>query len=215
MIKIKNKKAQIGPTLVWIVAAFIILFILIIFIATSLFLSLKKEDIYISKESETRSDLPSTINLVSFLKTEVFGETMQNLILSSLDSYFEIKSKNGESLVDWAFKTYLSPDSLEKIDFNKAAFLFDENELKKLPRSDKNFAKEFSKVLDPLCSEYYLQIPQGIVMSGGRLSNKKILGEDPFYNKEDKLKVWTPTVSFNIPYKGRIFEIKYKQLREC
>lgn len=100
-IKIKNKKAQIGPTLTWIVAAFIIFFILIIFLAAALFLSLKKDEIKVIKKNENKIDLVSakTLMFVMNLPAEFKGEQIEvrelivNWSLADVKGKEEIKDK--------------------------------------------------------------------------------------------------------------------------
>ncbi len=215
----KNKKAQIPATLTWVIAFLIIFFVMILFLSSTIILAetkgieVLKPLKYDSKVFDAQRDLIDYLN--SPMKVD--GEELRVLdsISSSLDYYFEIKNPNGQSLIDWAFKTYLSADSLEKIDFNQAeSALFDRDELVEAGRRDREFAKELAKKLDSFCPDYYLQISQGVIRPGG-LYTKKSIGYDIFDNSEERLMKWTPTADISIPYKNRIFEIKYRQLKEC
>lgn len=69
MIKIKNKKAAVGATLTWVVATFIIFFILLIFVLLTLVISKSKDKPMISEITAANEKLVLTENLISFLNS--------------------------------------------------------------------------------------------------------------------------------------------------
>lgn len=79
--KIRNKKASVSATLTWIVATFIILFILILYLVAVSILDYTKGGIKISREAKTNTDLVLIENFLGFLNTPVENdETIYELI---------------------------------------------------------------------------------------------------------------------------------------
>lgn len=109
---IKNKKAEtLGSTLTWMVAIFIIVFILIIFIAATLFISLKKEGIGITKEElKRKSDLFSTKTLVSLLNTDVSVNGNEKKIKNMIAEWADSRDKKMKNEIKNKIEEYL--DSL-------------------------------------------------------------------------------------------------------
>lgn len=190
----KNRKGATGATLVWIVAVFIVLFILVLFIVAVLALSLTKGRIELVGREESESDFIVVTNLIGFLKTEISEGIMQDLILESLDYSL------GDERVMLLVRGNIN--NLEKVGYPPPDFYVENPEAKEMDRKVRNEAK---KILDPLCDEYFLKIPQGIISSKG----------PGFYvggMNEGSLTSWAEV---KVPYKGQIVEIKYRQLMEC
>lgn len=97
MIKIKNKKAAIGATLTWIVATFIIFFILLIFVLLTLVISKSKDKPMISEITAANEKLALTENLISFLNMPAESDNkiqIKDLIIESKNTELEKEFKN-------------------------------------------------------------------------------------------------------------------------
>ena len=78
---------------------------------------------------------------------------------------------------------------------------------------------EVRKVLDRVCDKYVLGLPQGIIAPNGLNPSEYILiGRsifDDFGKTDAVLKDWSPLVTIEIPYKGIVLEIKYRESKTC
>lgn len=199
MIKIefRNKKAQISDTLTWIVATLIIFFIMFFFVAI-ISLWAAKEKITFSKLSvekekiQPHSDFILTENLIYFLNTPIKEGKMLDVILSSLDILIDRNVYLEE--IDYA---NLDPETKYLVDLKKQELIF-----------------ETKEQLDKMCSEYMLKVPQGVIMK----DRKDFVSESEFESggwKEKLIAEWTDWSILKIPYRGRVIEIKYRQLEKC
>ncbi len=197
MIKISGRKAQISDTLTWIVATLIIFFIMFFFVAISSLMAYK-EKITLSALSAGKekiqpvSDFALTENLVGFLEKPVKEGRMIDAILSSLDILID---KN----VDLTKVNYenLEPDTKYLVDLKKQE-IFSETKI----------------LLGRMCSEYMLKIPQGII-TNSREDFVSESGLDASIGEETLIAEWADWIALKIPYKEKIIEIKYRQLKKC
>lgn len=223
--KVCGKMAQIPATLTWFIGFLIIFFVMLMFIFFTLLATASREiDVqpmdWSSVELEVQRDLMVFLNS----PVEIDGKEKRiiEVISSSLDPYFELEDQfknDGKemSLIDWSYGYYSgAPDSLEKMwadrgSSNPVGTFFEDKSLNEIMRNDLDLGKQLSQELDKFCNKYYLQLPQGVVKPGG-MSTKLALGNGIFDGNED---LWTPTIKFNFLYKGKVFEIQYRQLRIC
>jgi len=195
--KIKNNKAQIGTTLTWFTATFIIIFIIIVYLFVVLLLSGKsiplgeRQNVNIIDSEEYNKVLSS--NFISFLNNKVSSEVeyedvenIKDLLLFSLDPIISdnesMESLNGD--INDLYTIY--PDSIndEEVEERTSVFI-----------------GESRKILDEYCHYYTLQVPQGFIFP-----------EDASLDFDISNVPWAKII---IPYKSHLIEVKYRQLREC
>ena len=76
-----NKRAAIGATLTWIVAIFIILFIMIIFLVAITELGFVKKTIGVNKNEQGNNNLVSTELALVYLNSEINGVKVKDYIM--------------------------------------------------------------------------------------------------------------------------------------
>lgn len=216
-------RGQVGLYLPWVVG-FLIIFFIIVFlnIGSGAIAGQKRVLIFGGGSDEIilkkyQGNLDIRRDLISFLNSPVEYEDgnaeIIDVILVSLDNYFEIKSaQSGKvSLMD-----VYGIEGLSEIKPLKAeAEGFDKDEIAKLEVDNQIFAGLIVKELRKRCERFYLLIPQGLINENGLLASEDVLGQDILRNEEEQLMYWTRTVEFPFYYKGYNFEIKYRQLKEC
>jgi hypothetical protein len=213
MIKF-NKKAEVGTTLTWFAAIFVIVFILIIFLLTVFLMADKK--ILTSSDNLKQNDLGVSDelgineNLFSILNSEISynGKSIKayDAILDSFDTYFETRA-NGVSLVEkYGVNKYedISGTSRDKM-VNSG---FDNVELDKIYTQNQMLALELKKKLDLYCSKYKLAVPEGVLTEEGKFESS-----DNFEN--GIYEGWTPVAKLSISYRGVFTEIRFTELKEC
>lgn len=215
-----NKKSQIGSTLTWLVAFFIIFFIIIIFLSFTALISAKKiissgSDVGIEKYDS--SVLKAQRHFLNFLNSpaKVNGKKkkMSELIISSLDVYFDTKSEYPAqgSFVD-SFGIYGLVDMLRSEARDRG---FRIEDMQAIDEKKSEIASLISKKLKEDCSEFYILIPQALINEQGLSASPKVMGKDVFIDNYDNLLKFTPTISFKFYYKDKKIEIKYRELKEC
>jgi hypothetical protein len=129
---IRNKKGAIGATLTWIVATFIILFILIIFLVAVGVLSLKKGKIEIGSEVSLERELVLSEVSLAYLNSEIGGKKVKDFIGGNTEEKYK---KLGEHSLDFfekydlLWKVYIfepdkiNPFVLTKKDWDKKKFI--------------------------------------------------------------------------------------------
>lgn len=199
--KINKKGSSIGAGMAWIVATFIIIFIMIIFIALTA-LSQGKS-LFGLKGNELRVD----------------SEFNSNLILSeNIFSYLNYKNSNGDNIKDLLFKSldnYLNNEGIKKdiTNINDLTNFLSDNEVQFILKEDNDKLFQTSQeFLDQGCSDYMLKIPQGVIKKG---FENFVSEEGMNLQVEDFIADWTGWQKFKIPYEGHFIEIKYRQLRKC
>lgn len=219
-----NKKAQEDSTLVWIIATFIILFILIVyfFIAFSMTenKSFSSKDVVKENEAYYSQDFSLSENFFSILNSEInFNgkkEKVISAIIDSFDSYFETKNSEGINLVEkYGLDNY--NDISRTTRDRKISDGFNANELDKIDNQNKELVDELKNILDKYCRKYRLAIPQGMITEKGKLESSDALGNRIYFVMSwgDISNEWTPDVGFNISYKRFMTNIKFTQLIEC
>jgi hypothetical protein len=211
----KNKKSQISTALTWWGAFIIIFFIILLFISASIIVSARKAVNSINFQ-EYGGSLKAQRSLIVLLNTpiEVQGENMKmkDLMLSSLDPYIEYRDYTKKNVVEKIggdineIEVHYPEDGIIDVDF------FKETNAKERDRQ----VREFSKIiLDPLCDEYFLKIPQGVIFDKGPdfFARRSLSDSDLIPSgQEDR---WGGWASIKLPYKEHIVEIKYKILIRC
>ncbi len=187
-----NKKAQVSQTLTWIIALPIVIIIIVTTISVTIYVLSgervkiwEEEDKIVKGVAQPRTDLTTTNTLISFLETEVGGEKMKDLILSSLDVYIE--------------------NDVELSTLHDRRPFFGEI-LIVARQKDEPVFRESQKILKDVCTNYMLKIPQGVVKPG----EDDFVPEDDFLSPE-----WDPWSELYFPYKDQIIKIKYRQLKRC
>lgn len=120
-IKLKGKRGAVGATLTWIVAIFIVFFILVLFIIASFAVSLKKERIEITKkELPGRTDFISTQILSFILNTKIEVDGKQMTTKEAIKKLVDIE--DGEDAEE--FKENIERQIKGKLDEYSKAYIF-------------------------------------------------------------------------------------------
>ena len=201
-----NKKASVGDFLTEFIA-FIIIFGISIGLVTSSLAIASGRSVPLIGEGRDKIILNSEKvkvkeNLINILNSEVDSEKMINVILNSLNGYFDTKSLDAsqENLVE-----KFGIENLDKISpLNTEKEGFDKEEIIRLKNEEVALAE---KIVDSIeCEEFYLKIPQGIITEKGLMAG----GFD-----SGKISEWGGEVNMKFYYKNYNFEIKFKQLKKC
>ncbi len=224
----KNKKAQIGSTLVWVVATFIILFIMIIYLfgvglltaKSALVNTVKKITGFFSKDQISVIDQGTIQSFFAFMNTKVnYNDKeikVKELLIISASNYNSIKDSKGNGLIDkYGIKTLDEPSDTLK---NKMLLQdFNENDWKKYVDYENDDQNKMSpilvKELTSYCGEFYFSIPQGIVTNSG-LKIRSTIG-DVFSNSWPRSDEFIPTISYPIIIGNSNYEIKFRMLKTC
>jgi len=223
IIKI-GKRGQEDSTLVWIVATFIIMFILLVYFLIAFSMTEVKSsglnnDV---KENEAYNlqDFSLSENFFSILNSEInFNgkkEKVITAILGSFETYFETKNSQGINLVEkYGLDNY--NDISRTTRSKKISDGFNEAELDKIDSQNQELVSEINKTLEKYCSKYRLAIPQGMITERGKLENSDALGSRIYFVMSwgDNPAEFNPTVGFNVTYRGFMTNIKFTQLKEC
>ena len=218
-----TKASVIGDTFTWVVAIFVILFILVIYLFFMSVMGAKKayfetNEIKISEGNPEHLAYIEGFNAFLNTKIEVEGknEIVLDAILNRLDVYFVTQSKYP------AVGTMINRYGLNKVDDIGAVGRdrmmkegFDIKTLIKIDQSNQVLGEAIRKELDQHCDRYLLLIPQGLINENGLLASSSILGHEVFLNTKDRLKVWTPSMNYKLRYRGQNIEIKYRQRNDC
>jgi len=231
-IKLKkkfNKKADVSSLVVWIVAFFFILFVMIIFLGFTLIVYGDKKisnNREISFKEKQISNLEKKEFLV-FLQKEINinsnKERVIDAIKRSLDPFFNIMNDKNENFVKtFGFKALSNQD--DSLYDQMLARGFDENDWDSFLMAmeniqDGNRVKEIINVLNEICdnnawNSYLLELPYGIVTKEG-LKLKSAIGEEVYYENEDNELLYTPVIYFTFNYRGETIELKFRKSLDC
>ncbi len=216
MDMIKNKKAQEESTLTWLVAVFVILFILVVFLfLTGAIAGKKKIDTTFNALSSPEKAVENTENDV-FSGNKIFfalrWKDNNQKLLNSIDIY------TTDSIVVNLLKRYNG--DINKLDVfyydltNNNDFAVTENGKKSIA-NDKELFSSLKETLDPLCDDYLLKIPQGVIRKGNSGFVSEAVAMNPFNNNKELLSFWKDWTVIKISYKNNIIEIKYRELLKC
>jgi len=212
MIRKLGKKADIGSTLAWVFALFIIVFIMAVFVAVAFVMAgkLNIANRFGSNPSQNKiSYNPSSTGvketLLTLLSTESNGKTFKTMILQSLDVYFDTQHASGKTLVG----------NIGDINLLSEQYLQIYN-TKKMIEDDTILITEARKILDLICPKYMLKIPQGIILPGNENQpfERESSVEDAFAESK-KMSEWSTAVTMDIPYRNQIIKLKFRILKEC
>jgi len=214
-----NKKALEDSAPVWIVAILLIVAFLFAYLFGG---SMVYADKRVGDERGVVINGASSLvvyeKFLGFLDSEIEGEKVIDLIKGSLDPYFELKDDNGERMVDRFGFRFMNASILGKGIWDKA-----ENARVKFEYLRQNDSKYLTpKIiakLDELCpifgdDKYYLAIPQGVI-DDEYFTRYESVDSQMFENNEQNLEFYTPSVSLKAVYRGHVFEIKFKIIKEC
>ena len=219
-----NRKAQIDSTLVWFFAIFIIMFILIIFITIAFLMADQKSLFGNPGATETAigssNDIGVSESLFSLLNSEISynGKNIRviDAVFSSFDSYFETKSSGINLIQKYGLDNYDDISRTTKEQMIKDGF--DSAQIDNISNQNQMLALEVKKKLDNYCTKYRFAVPQGVISEDGKLESSDSLGNRIYFlmNKGDPFPAdWTPTVVFNVSYRGVITNIQFVELKNC
>jgi len=200
-MRIKNRKAQEASMITWIVATFILLFLLVLYLGFVLAWYSNKGGAEINLQSSeygfgiiSNSNLANVLNSITKVQ-QYKGFKIYVALLKSLDIYLDNPVAMG-GLDDNINILYSSSGSLRisreiSVDNEKV-----EAELK----------KELEDYFDKTCSKYIFTSP-----------NIKIDKRDSKAKEEvqEEMLAFSQELTIKLPYKNQIVEIKYQQLKEC
>jgi len=135
---IRNKKGAIGATLTWIVATFIILFILIIFLVGVGVLSLTKGKIEIGSEVSLKKELVLSEVSLAYLNSEIDGKKVKDFIGGNTEEEYTKLAKHSLDFFekhDLLWRIYIfepdkiNPFVLTKKDWDRKKFICDPEEI--------------------------------------------------------------------------------------
>jgi len=220
----KNKRAGVlGTTLTWFVGVLIVFFIIMVFIvATTVLAGVKKvsfEGEGIILEESSSEVLEIQRKLVNVLNNEIEfnGEKQEVLdaVFSSLDVYFDTESEIlgvGSLIEKYGVDNYNDISRVDRVDMIQDGF--DGDVIAEIGKVNQNFGNELKEILKLHCDEFFLSIPQGVITEKG-FQSPLVLDENVFYDSEEMLVSWTQILIYDFVYRGQVFKIKYRVLREC
>lgn len=197
----KNKRAQVPETLNWFFVFVVIFFVMAIFIAITVTISASKT-ITLSDDKKTiegfdLEPLSSQETLFAYLNTpQGDNRTMRDVLFSYYDLFFKY------GVTDLSKIGIFNPGP----ELQKA--IQDSN-----VTSNQIFSRS-QKILNLSCSDYLLVLPQGVISpTANDFFTKDNLDNENW--KEKFIASWGNWASINLTYRGSMFEIKYRQLKEC
>ncbi len=217
-----NKQGQIDSVLTWFIAIFIIMFILIVYLIVAYLMAEKKswtsEELIIN-EQMALEDIGYSESFFAFLNSEIEIDGKQqktlDVILSSFDAYFNIKSSSGESLID----KYGLDNADDITRTSKAKMIsdgFNEDELSKIEERNLLLAKLLREKINFICEGYKLGLPFGLVNNNEEnMISSDVLGDRIFFVLPEDPLEWTKVISYKMNYRGKQIKIEYIQLKKC
>lgn len=217
---IRNKKAAIGATLIWIIATLIIFFIMIfyLFFVGIISVGSDKSEIGISESEE---GLYVFEGFFSFLNTEVEYKGMmidiEDAIVNSIEKYNSIENTDGEGLLD-KYGIEVFDENLDSLNRKMLVQGFDESDYNQYiafrsEDQDVELVPLIVRELNNYCNEFYLSIPQGLVTREGlkvREAEGIIFTDRWIRNNE-----FTSVIKHIIVIDNNIYELKFRRLRSC
>ena len=213
---IKNRKAQIGATLTWIVAYIIIFFIIIIFLSATITIASSKKafdavsgavsSIFSGKSDINYYSVSETENIISVLNYKNGKLSVREAIINSIKPYFD--EQEGEKFIFYTENSGLTV-------FSKGS------EFDTAWKTDKMKQEAFdyiAGILNSRCGGYIIGLPQGFILNNKDKTAYLDDSSSPesMVGKETLIKNYNPYYSI-VPflYKGYILKIKYLEERKC
>ena len=186
-----NKRGLEDSLFTWIAFLFIIIFVMVLhnFIVSAIFLTKGTDK---ASFEENSVDLIANAKFLNFLNSRILINEKEDKVIDvlrfSLDPYFSIKNKSGESFIevygiDYVYKVIQEPPS--DLDILMIRDGFDETSFEELERMNYNtqnsqFINEIISKLDNYCledSRYFLETPYWIIDDQG-LKGRSSMGDE-------------------------------------
>jgi hypothetical protein len=189
-----SKKAQIDSTLTWTIAVFVILFILMVFLAIVFIMADKKSltgagevtqnDILYSNDPAISEDLFSLLN--SEISYDGKTERVMTHVINSSYEFLNISSVSG----------------------------INSNEITQLHEKQKELALMIVEKGKLICNDFSLLTPFGLINPDYFIVGVEGDKNDYLIRNMDESK-YSSTVTYKINYQGKDIKIMYKQLKNC
>ena len=221
---INNKSAAIGTTLTWIVALFIIFFLLIIFLFIVFAMSLPKfwsfnPENEISVVNGLNPD-PATIeSTFSVLNSPVTidskSQRAEDAILSVFELYFDTKNSDSVSLVDkYGLYNYDDITRTTKTTFLKDGF--NEIEINNIDSKKQELFNELKKQLDNYCDSYKFGTPFGnIEYNADSFGSSDSMGNMVYFNLFKDPTDWSKVIEIKRSYRGKEIKFQLIMTKKC
>ena len=156
----------------------------------------------------------------SFLDREIFYKGKQQKIIDavkvSLDPYFNVKSKDSrwtslmEEIGIYSMIVKINSGTPEEL----ASLGFSPADVQAIKNGNLELGNAIKTELDKMCSEYYFEIPQGVISHKNPL-DVNIAKARIIFTDDLPIGGYAPTLKYKFDYRKVEVEIKYKRLKKC